>query len=389
MSEPTRRIQRESGPELLGAHSGKGASAALEIAELRAELDARDKTIAVLINRVEGYFEKRSSAFAVLEQNISLEQTVRRRTRELEESHAELSRTLLELKLAQGQLLETKKLEAVGQLAAGIAHEINTPVQYITDNTTFLSDAFQKLMAALDSALMTARELAGDGAGKESLEQLERGLRGGRLDWMRSQIPRALEQSLEGLNRVRSIVSAMKEFSHPSGSMKQLVDLHAAIRSTITVARHEWKYVAEVKTSFAADLPLVPCLRDEFNQVILNLIVNAAHAISEKPERPEDEKGVISIETEQVGREIEIRIRDDGGGIPAHVQARVYDPFFTTKPVGRGTGQGLSIARSVVVDKHGGTLRFETRQGEGTCFFIRLPLAESASQGAASEQGTT
>lgn len=367
-------LSAEGGFQPRSPESSGRPSPAAELTELRSELDARDKTIAVLIARVEGYYERRSSAFAVLEQNISLEQTVRRRTHELEESHAELTRALHDLKQAQGQLLETKKLEAVGQLAAGIAHEINTPIQYITDNTEFLSGAFEKMLKCLDQAAGVTRELGAVCGDPTQIERLDQTFRAARLDWMRKQIPRALEQSLEGLNRVRSIVVAMKDFSHPSASIKQLVDLHAAIRTTILIARHEWKYVAEVETGFAPDLPLVPCMRDEFNQVILNLIVNAAHAIADK--RGDDGKGTIWIETEQIDGDVEIRVRDDGAGIPEQVRARVYDPFFTTKPVGKGTGQGLSIARSVIVDKHCGTLRFETRVGQGTCFFIRLPLEE-------------
>lgn len=364
----------ESAAQPTDPPAGAGRSADTELAALRAELAARDKTIAVLIARVEGSYERRSSSFAILEQNISLEQTVRRRTRELEQSHDELERTLHELKLAQAQILETKKLEAVGQLAAGIAHEINTPIQYVSDNTDFLSTAFVKVMECLDQTVRVARELGAENSKPEVLERLERVLRTARLEWMQKQVPRALEQSLEGLNRVRSIVIAMKEFSHPSASIKQLVDLHAAIRTTILIARHEWKYVAEVTTEFAQEMPLVPCLRDEFNQVILNLIVNAAHAIAER--QTSGEKGLISVETQKFENDVEIRIRDDGNGIPEAVRARVFDPFFTTKAVGRGTGQGLPIARAVIVEKHGGTLRFETEVGRGTCFFIRLPLEE-------------
>ncbi|MEO6600363.1 MAG: ATP-binding protein, partial [Polyangiaceae bacterium] len=162
-----------------------------------------------------------------------------------------------------------------------------------------------------------------------------------------------------------------------SANEKQLVDLHEAIMTTIAVARNEWKYVSELSTNFDANLPLVPCLRNELNQVILNLIVNSAHAIAEKGQTGTEAKGLISITTERVGNEAEIQVRDSGAGIPARVLARIYDPFFTTKPVGKGTGQGLAIARSVVVDKHGGTIRVETQPGLGTCFFIRLPLGQA------------
>lgn len=359
------------------------AETSSEFADLRRELAARDKTIQVLIARVEGQLAKRESPMAVLEQNISLEQRVQRRTRELEQSHESLSRTLLELKLAQGQLLESNKLEAIGQLAAGVAHEINTPVQYVADNTLFLKDAFESLLAELAETARDTVETGDVSAADRRTDQAQPP--SAKLDWIRTQIPRAIEQSLEGLERITSIVRAMKEFSHPSQVEMQLIDLHEAIKTTITVARHEWKYVAEVETEFARDLPNVPCLRNEFNQVMLNLIVNAAHAIAERTRDGADGKGTISIATELIGGEVEVRIRDNGAGIPEEVGSRVYDPFFTTKPVGKGTGQGLSIARSVIVTRHNGSMRFETVLGEGTCFFVRLPLASVASKAASAE----
>jgi two-component system, NtrC family, sensor kinase len=350
-----------------------------ELAAARLELAARDKTIRVLIARVEGQLARKQSAIAVLEQNISLEHKVQRRTRELEESHESLSRTLAELKQAQSQLLEANKLESIGQLAAGVAHEINTPVQYVTDNAGFLKEAFEKLMAALTETLGVVRKLAATSPDVTPLRELDEHLAAQGVTWICEQIPRAIEQSLEGLERVATIVGAMKEFSHPSAAEKQLIDLHDAIRTTITVARHEWKYVAQVATQFDANVPHVPCLRNELNQVILNLIVNAAHAIAERTGGGNAEKGLISISTELIGKEVELRVRDNGAGIPKAVAGRIYDPFFTTKPVGKGTGQGLAIARSVVVDKHGGSIRFESEQGQGTCFFIRLPIAGKGS----------
>lgn len=346
-----------------------------ELAAARFELAARDKTIQVLIARVEGQLARRQSAIAVLEQNISLEHKVQRRTRELEESHASLSRTLAELKQAQSQLLEANKLESIGQLAAGVAHEINTPVQYVTDNAGFLKDAFEKLMAALAETLGVVRQFAASSSDATPLRDLDERLAAQGVTWICEQVPRAIEQSLEGLERVTTIVSAMKEFSHPSAAEKRLTDLHDAIKTTITVARHEWKYVAEIDLQFGSNVPHVPCLRNELNQVILNLIVNAAHAIAERTGGGNAAQGRISVSTELIGKEVELRIRDNGAGIPKAVAGRIYDPFFTTKPVGKGTGQGLAIARSVVVDKHGGSIRFESELGAGTCFFVRLPIA--------------
>ena len=173
------------------------------------------------------------------------------------------------------------------------------------------------------------------------------------------------------------IVGAMKEFSHPGVSEKTSIDINRAIESTLTVSHNEWKYVAELVTDLAPDLPLVRCLPGEFNQVILNLIVNAAHAIADTVQNGSATKGTITISTRHRGNWLEIRIADTGPGIPEKIRTRIFDPFFTTKAVGKGTGQGLAIAHSVVVDKHGGTITFETELGRGTTFIIRLPLNES------------
>ncbi len=275
------------------------------------------------------------------------------------------------------QLIQAQKLESIGQLAAGIAQEINTPTQYVGDNLEFLRDAFgnyQQLMGRYSELL----EAAKTGAVHPQLAAETEAL-AGELDlaYLTEQIPRAIAQSLEGVSRVAKIVQAMKEFSHPEIGEKTPIDINRAIESTITVARNEWKYVAEMITDFDAGLPLVPCLAGEFNQVILNIIVNAAHAIADVV-RESQTKGAITITTRREGDWVEIRIRDTGTGIPEHVRNRVFDPFFTTKEVGKGTGQGLAIARNVIVEKHGGTLTFETEPGKGTTFVIRLPMQETA-----------
>jgi two-component system, NtrC family, sensor kinase len=343
------------------------------LSRLEAELAARDKTIEVLIARVEGQFAQSGSSFAVLEQNISLEQQVKRRTRELQSSHEDLTRTLAELRHAQAQLLESNKLEAIGQLAAGVAHEINTPIQYVSDNAGFLETAFQQLVELLGETSTVVNALTASSDAPNALHELAEKFRATRLDWLREEIPRAIAESMDGLERVSTIVSAMKEFSHPSAAEKEMTDLHDAITTTITVARHEWKYVADIETHFDPAVPSIPCLRNQLNQVVLNLIVNASHAIAERLGDGAS-KGKITITTELSNAEVELRVQDDGVGIPPGVASRIYDPFFTTKPVGKGTGQGLSIARSVVVERHGGSIRFESTPGVGTCFFIRLPI---------------
>jgi len=273
----------------------------------------------------------------------------------------------------ESQLSQAQKLESIGQLAAGIAHEVNTPTQYVGDNTRFMEEAFADLSTLLaqfqdllDAARSGAVPAAVVAATEAAIEEAD-------LDYLRDEIPTAIRQSLEGIERVTQIVAAMKEFSHPGEAEKQASDINKQIESTITVSRNEWKYVAELTTDLDPELPPVPCLAAELNQVFLNIIVNAAHAIRDVVGES-GEMGQITITSRQSGGWVEIRIRDTGSGIPKHARAKVFDPFFTTKEVGKGTGQGLAIAHSVVVDKHGGNLTFETEMGKGTTFVIRLPV---------------
>jgi two-component system NtrC family sensor kinase len=344
-----------------------------ELAELNRKLASRDKTIEVLLRRVEDRQSTRSSFLAV-EQGLAMEHVVGNKTAELVEQKARLAKALDELRLTQAKLLQAQKLEAIGQLAAGIAHEVNTPTQYVTDNVSFLQRSFEKLWRLIE-AQSAALEAARSGAiTSQSLDQVDAARVAAKLDYLARQVPRAIEQSLEGLGQVSSIVKAMKEFSHPSGAEKQPFDIHDLIESTSIVAKNEWKYVAELELDFDWSLPPVLLLRNEFSQVMLNLIVNAAHAIADALPNGSAEKGKIVISTKAVGTNIEVRVTDNGGGIPEAVRSRVFEPFFTTKPVGKGTGQGLAIAYSVVVDKHGGTLHFETETGRGTSFIITLPL---------------
>ena len=277
--------------------------------------------------------------------------------------NAELEREQMEVQLRHAQ-----KLEAIGQLAAGIAHEINTPTQYIGDNAIFLRDAFKDVLGFM--ALV--QERISQGALPLEWEERVQALD---LDYLQEEIPRAIQQSLEGVGRVSKIVSAMKDFSHPGGALRERVDLNRAIESTITVSRNTWKYVATLETDFDPQLPLVPCFPGEFNQVILNILVNAAHAIEEaNGGRASGRLGLIRVSTRQQGDTVEIRISDTGTGIPKEIRSRIFEPFFTTKPVGKGTGQGLSIARAVIVDKHHGKLDLQSEPGQGTTFLLQLPL---------------
>lgn len=282
----------------------------------------------------------------------------------------------LERELAQAQ-----KLESIGHLAAGIAHEINTPTQFVGDNVHFLADSF----ADLHTVLARYRELlasAKTGAcAPDLIEACELELQRADLDYLTEEIPKAIMQSNEGVERIARIVRAMKDFAHPGSEEKVCVDLNKAIGSTVEVSRNEWKYVADLTTDLAPDLPLVPCLQGQFNQVILNLIVNAAHAIGDRI-KSTGPKGIISIMSRRIDDRAEIRITDNGSGIPEDIRHKIFDPFFTTKEVGKGTGQGLAIARSVVVDKHRGTITVESQVGQGTTFIIRLPLNGSGETGA-------
>jgi len=279
---------------------------------------------------------------------------------------------ITQIKQLEGRLAQAQKLESIGQLAAGIAHEINTPIQYIGDNAKFLEDAFRDLVK-----FAGAREGLGDSPGSvpSALEGLtQEALDEGLFEYLQGEVPKATAQLLEGVDHVARIVRAMKDFSHPGPVEKMPIDINRAIESTILVSKNEWKYVAEVTTDLDQEMPPVPCLAGELNQVILNLIVNAAHAISDVVKNT-GAKGAIHIATRKDGPCVEIRVSDTGCGIPEAIQTKVFDPFFTTKPVGKGTGQGLAIAHSVIVQKHNGTIQLESKPGTGTTFVIQLPLA--------------
>jgi len=272
------------------------------------------------------------------------------------------------------QLRQAQKLEAIGQLAAGIAHEINTPTQFVSHNTLFLKDSFgqlQELLAYYDELL---ESMAKGEFNHEFLAEIKSRQTDIDIDFLREEIPESIDQSLEGLKRITKIVMAMKEFSHPGSEEKKFTDINRAIEITLDVSRNEWKYCAEMVTLFDKSLPPVPCLPGEFNQVILNMVVNAAHAVSSVRKKQPDELGRITIQTSHDETYAEIRISDTGCGIPVENQHRIFDPFFTTKEVGKGTGQGLAISYSTIVDKHNGTISFESEERVGTTFIIRLPL---------------
>ncbi|MEQ1504326.1 MAG: ATP-binding protein [Myxococcota bacterium] len=273
----------------------------------------------------------------------------------------------LELELRQAQ-----KLESVGRLAAGVAHEINTPVQFVSDSVHFVRDAMTDL-ATLITRYRALHRAVADGAPTDDVAaEIDGAEEDADVDYLLDNIPKALDRSVDGLNRVATIVRSMKEFAHPDQKEMAKIDLNHAIESTLTIARNEFKYVADLDTDLG-ELPMVTCHGGEINQVILNIVVNAAHAIEDQVKGTEG-RGRITVRTRADGDSVVISIADTGGGIPDGIRDQVFDPFFTTKDVGRGTGQGLAIARSVVVDKHGGQLTFDSETGTGTTFHVRLPI---------------
>ena len=268
--------------------------------------------------------------------------------------------------------MQNEKLSAIGQLAAGIAHEINTPVQYVSDNIAFLSDIWNQLDAAMAFCLTPAHaSITSDSRPSGAVtcagppEE---------WDWLRQEVPKAISQSLEGIRRMSKILGAMRRFSHTGGGEREQVDLNEALDATLTIAQNQIKHIADVQTDYQPNLPRLECYADEMNQVFLNLIVNATHAIREASKKQARERGKLTIRTRQIDNDVQIEIQDNGTGIPLPVCARVFDPFFTTKQVGEGTGQGLTICHDIVVQKHHGNIWFDTELDRGTTFFIRIPI---------------
>ena len=264
-------------------------------------------------------------------------------------------------------------MESIGQLAAGIAHEINTPTQYVSDNAIFLRESWAVIERIVSVAARVHHESRLGSLSVATRDELDKAFAGQDLVYLVNEIPRAIDETFEGARQVARIVRAMNEFAHPADGKKCACDLNHVIESTITVARNAWKYVAKVETSFDSGMPLVVCLADQINQVMLNLILNAAYAIGEADPDHARGLGTIRIETEFDGLWANIRVSDTGAGIPEAVRAHVFEAFMTTKPVGKGTGQGLAMAKEVIVDQHQGEIWVESVVGQGTTFFMRLP----------------
>jgi signal transduction histidine kinase len=273
------------------------------------------------------------------------------------------------------ELRQAQKLEAIGRLAAGVAHEINTPIQFVGDSCHFLRSGIEGLEAALaDYRGIVDDAVAGRIDRDAAAARMARADVEHDLALLHAELPTAATLAVDGLRRVAAIVSAMKQFAYPDRVAKSYADLNKAIESTLVISNNETKYVADVRTQLGA-LPLVLCHVGELNQVILNIVINAAHAIDDRQTAGDDRKGEIVVRTWRDGDYVKIAISDTGAGIPAAIRDKIFEPFFTTKPVGKGTGQGLAIARAVVVDKHAGRIDVASELGVGTTFTIALPIA--------------
>ena len=288
-----------------------------------------------------------------------------------------LGADVTERRLLEAQLRVAQKLEAIGQLAASIAHDINTPIQYVGDNLRFLQESWGNVGPLLDACERLTSEPPAGQRSSELVQEMIGAARAADLGFVCKEIPAAISQSLEGLGRVSQIVRAMQEFSHPGSEERTEIDINHAIATTLVVAHNETRYVADVVSDFDPNLPLVPCLLGEFNQVILNLLMNAVHAVADGA-GPAGQKGTVRFVTRLLDDCVEIQVSDNGGGIAESIRDRVFEPFFTTKGVGKGTGQGLAIAHRIIVSKHGGEIWFQTETGKGTTFYLRLPLKSGA-----------
>ena len=344
--------------------------------ELRTELRARRKDGSVFwvgffiapVKDAAGIITHCVGIGADITARIEQERTQRQLQDQLFSEMQDRERMSMELRVAQ-------KLESVGRLAAGIAHEINTPIQYVGDGVAFLQCAQADLERLLEAYRVAFKQLAAEESPAAIIESVEKAQSATDFEFLRIEVPKAFERTLQGVERVAAIVRAMKEFAHPDANEHSPADLNHAIESTLVVAHNEYKYTATVETKLGP-MPEVMCNVGELNQVFLNLIVNAAHAIQESGK--DASTGRIAITTARSRDSVVISISDNGCGIPEENLNKVFDPFFTTKEVGRGTGQGLAIAHAIVSEKHGGSIDVQSTIGVGTHFVVRLPIAGRA-----------
>jgi len=273
----------------------------------------------------------------------------------------------------EAELVQARKLESVGQLAAGVAHEINSPMQFIGDNIEFIGECSERLFELLQVYERNLSEADNPKEWGQRRREIATITKESRFEHIAGQMPAAIAESREGVRRVIDIVRAMRQFSHPGTNEMADTDLNEAIRNTLIITKNRWKGVADVETELDPALPLVPALAAGISQVLLNLVVNAADAIAEKLGDDPDDKGRISVRSRCDADYVTVEFEDTGCGIRENIRSRVFDPFFTTKEVGKGTGQGLSICHDVVVNKHGGEIELESTLGKGSCFRVKLP----------------
>jgi two-component system, NtrC family, sensor kinase len=310
-------------------------------------------------------------------ESFVIEASVGRREFEGKVTFVALVRDVSKRKVLEARLTQAQKIESVGQLAAGIAHEINTPIQFVTDNIQFLKGVFDDIGTLIDlygNLLKQTRDLDGVqelvGCIDEKVELID-------LPFLREEFPQAIAQSLDGIQRVSAVVRALKDFSQPVTELTSAINLPNTITNVLTISQNQWRDVAEVKTSFSKDLPDFMGRPGHFNQALIDLFSNAVEAIVAKKLSG---KGSIEIEAFADHDEIELRISDNGIGMPSEIQHRIFDPFFTTKEIGQGIGQGLSMVYDVIVGKHDGLIDFVTEPGVGTIFTIKLPITGRSSQ---------
>jgi len=279
-------------------------------------------------------------------------------------------------KKAVRELERTQMLQNLGKLTAGIAHEINTPIQFVGDNLNFLSDSFADIITLLGE-YQGLKSAAGQVVGKDKLDSIKKAEENSDLDFITDEIPQAISQSIDGIKRVSSMIAAMRDFSHIDERRIALADLTKALNSTLAILRNEIKYVADVKTDIAESLPMVMCCIDDIQQVFLNLIINASHSIKDVVDKG-GKRGLITVSSRVDADQVVFTISDTGTGIPEDIRQKIFEPFFTTKGHCQGTGQGLAIVNSIITEKHKGRIELETEVGIGTTFTIYLPIDEES-----------
>jgi signal transduction histidine kinase len=321
------------------------------LGELEALVANRTKQLELAKQRLEEDIRKREAAEAELT----------RRNNELTELNARLS-------MAQEQLMQSEKLASIGQLAAGVAHEINNPIGYVFSNFETLGTYIGRMLSMLEAYQQAEASIA-DSAVRDRMRSLREEMD---IEFLVEDIPLMMGESREGITRVRKIVQDLKDFSRVDANQEwQWADLHAGIDSTLNIVSNEVKYKADVVKQYG-DIPEIECQPSHINQVIMNIVVNGAHAI-------QGERGVITIRTGREGEQVWIEISDTGIGMPKEIQSRIFDPFFTTKPIGSGTGLGLSLSYGII-QKHNGQIEVQSEPGQGTTFRITLPVRQQEGQ---------